>query len=219
MTPNDTNIQQAKNDEPNNTTTLDERGILTQKYLSDGLVIKDFKLGTRIAMKVLGITSVLIGLLLAYILYLTSDTFLTAGVVFISDVLNASIPVAIILISLLLGVFIAIRAFSVNTKLRIVDGYLIVPETDVANTIIDFITMRPIIGYFFYKFIPVKDIIDIKLDGHGDSNLKNFPLTVTDSTESNQLDFSSRQKRDEFGFKLSVIAGKSYEQTAQMGSS
>jgi hypothetical protein len=103
-----------------------------------------------------------------------------------------------------LTLFLTLVSYNVNKKFTIEEGHVIFPASDVENSIIDMLILKPVWGIFYNKSIPFESIVEVKKDGFG-SKEREFPLTIIDTSYSNSLIFSSRQKRDEFHTKLSTI--------------
>ncbi len=99
---------------------------------------------------------------------------------------------------------IMLKAYNTNKKFTIKNGYLHVPASDVENSFIEIITLKTVQGLFYNKTIMLSNIQQVYFDGYG-SQGRNFPLTVIDNKSSNNLIFSSRQKRDEFYHRLTSV--------------
>ena len=99
---------------------------------------------------------------------------------------------------------IMLKAYNVNKKFSITNDYLIFPASDVENSFIEIITLKTVQGLFYNKRLKLTDIEQVYFDGYG-SQGKNFPLTVICNKRSNNLIFSSRQKRDEFYHRLTSV--------------
>lgn len=97
-----------------------------------------------------------------------------------------------------------LKAYNTNKKFSISNGYLIFPASDVENSFMEIITLKTVQGLFYNKTLKLSDIQQVYFDGYG-SQGRNFPLTVIDNKTSNNLIFSSRQKRDEFYHRLTSV--------------
>ena len=114
------------------------------------------------------------------------------------------------------GMFLGLFGFAIlstiivyrtNRNIIIKDGLVRIPASDVEQSIFAFIILKPFWGLFYRRKIPVEDIISVKNDGYGSKKKDIYPVTITDKKASNRLIFTSRQKRDEFRTKISIILG------------
>lgn len=110
------------------------------------------------------------------------------------------------------GVFIlaivsTIIVYRTNRNIIIKDGVLSIPASDVEQSILAYIILKPFWGLFYRRHILLEEIISIKNDGYGNKKEDIYPVTLTDVNSSNRLIFTSRQKRDEFTTKLSILLG------------
>ena len=115
-----------------------------------------------------------------------------------------------------LGVFLGLFAFAIlstiivyrtNRNIVIKNGVVSIPATDVEQSFFAFIILKPFWGLFYRRKIPLEDIVSVKNDGYGSKKKDIYPVTITDKKASNRLVFTSRQKRDEFRTKISIILG------------
>ena len=106
-----------------------------------------------------------------------------------------------------LAVLSTIMVYRTNRNIVIKNGLLSIPATDVERGIFAFIILKPFWGLFYRKKIVLDDIISVKNDGYGSKKKEIYPITITDKKASNSVVFTSRQKRDEFRTKISVILG------------
>lgn len=97
-----------------------------------------------------------------------------------------------------------IRVYNVNKQFIIKDGYLIFPARDVENSIKDIITLKTVQGFFYSKKIKLSNIKDVYFNVYGEYG-KIFTITIVDNENSNNLIFSSLQKRDEFYNRLTSV--------------
>ena len=100
-----------------------------------------------------------------------------------------------------------IIVYRTNRNVVIKDGVLSIPASDVEQSIIAYIILKPFWGMFYRRNILLEEIISIKNDGYGSKKKDIYPVTVTDVNSSNRLIFTSRQKRDEFRTKISLLLG------------
>ena len=107
----------------------------------------------------------------------------------------------------ILAVISMIIVYRTNRNIIIKDGVLSIPASDVEQSILAYIILKPFWGLFYRRDILLEEIISVKNDGYGNKKEDIYPITVTDVNSSNRLIFTSRQKRDEFKTKLSILLG------------
>ena len=168
---------------------------LNEVYNSDGLKVVDFWMGIRTA------GGVFIALFLVSFFLIVSIT---------------QSPRLSFLISSIITVIFTFKAYNVNKEFIIKSGKVIFPASDVENSFMAMLTLKPILGIFYTKELPLIDIIEVKKDGYGSSD-RQYPLTIIDVENSNSLIFTSRQKRDEFHTKLSFILNQSVNNSSDFG--
>jgi hypothetical protein len=169
-------------------------------YRTQGIEIIDLKMG----LKNLAVVSVG-GLILILIIFLFMSSALWVPLVWLLSLL------------LVIGLgILSFRAFQVNKKMIIKNGKVFFPASDVENSIMAIITLMPLRGMFYYKELSIANILEVKKDGYGSEN-RGYPLNIIDIEHSNNLVFTSRQKRDEFHTKLSFVLKQTTNDSADFG--
>jgi hypothetical protein len=113
-------------------------------------------------------------------------------------------------------IVLSYRAFQVNKKMIIKSGKVFFPASDVENSLMAIVTLLPLRGLFYHKELPLANILEVKKDGYG-SEKRGYPLNIIDIEHSNNLVFTSRQKRDEFHTKLSFVLKQRTNDSADFG--
>ena len=168
---------------------------LNEVYNNEGLKVIDFWMGIRTAGGVF------------IVLFLVSF-FLTVSI--------TQSPKLSFLITFIISIIATLKAYNVNKEFIIKNGKVIFPASDVENSFMAMLTLKPLLGIFYTKELALIDIIEIKKDGYGSSDRK-YPLTIIDIENSNSIIFTSRQKRDEFHTKLSFILNQSVNNSSDFG--
>ena len=115
-------------------------------------------------------------------------------------------------LGIFLGLFVlalisTLIVYRTNRNITIKDGLISIPASDVEQSFLAFIILKPFWGLFYRRKIPLEDIVSVKNDGYGSKKKDIYPVTITDKKASNRLIFTSRQKRDEFRTKIAIILG------------
>jgi len=168
----------------------------------------------------IGIFAILVILLARYIAKFLAYTFVLLCFALLSIVilnidhqgsldfiLKSTLTVTILCGLLLMALISTIVVYRTNRNIVIKDGVLSIPASDVEQSIFAYIILKPFWGLFYRRNILLEEIVSVKNDGYGSKTKDIYPITVTDVNASNRLVFTSRQKRDEFKTKISILLG------------
>ncbi len=155
--------------------------------------------------------------LMMYIVYSSINT--TFKIAEIDTFLSHTMFVVAFFSVLVIAIVSTIIVYRTNRNIIIKDGVLSIPASDVEQSIIAYIILKPFWGLFYRRDIMLSDIVSVKNDGYGNNKKDIYPITVTDTKSSNRLIFTSRQKRDEFKTKISIILGLKDTSSSSFGES
>jgi hypothetical protein len=129
-----------------------------------------------------------------------------------------------IVLGTFLGLFVlaivsTIIIYRTNRNIVIKDGIVSIPASDVEQSLFAFVLLKPLWGLFYKRNIHLEDIISVKNDGYGNKDKDIYPVTIIDKKASNRLVFTSRQKRDEFRTKITILLGQQVGDESSFGDS
>jgi len=155
--------------------------------------------------------------LLAYLLYKNFHPLFE--ITFVEDMINHVLVMTVVFSIFILSILSTVVVYRTNRNIIIKDGVLSIPASDVEQSLLAFVILKPFWGLFYRRSLLLEEIISVKNDGYGNKKEDIYPLTVTDVNSSNRLVFTSRQKRDEFRTKLSLLIGVSDSSGSSFGES
>lgn len=112
-----------------------------------------------------------------------------------------------------------IIVYRTNRNITMKDGFISIPSSDVEQSIFAYIMLKPFWGLFYRRNISLREIVSVKNDGYGNKKEDIYPITISDVYSSNRLIFTSRQKRDEFKSKVSLLLGLAHSGGSSFGES